>query len=290
MRAVFLSQTNRSSPAVVVVGEGLIGSAVTRRLRRRAHTGERYVPSSWEHPDFGADCRSLLEGSGATSVEVVWSAGVFGMSSSLEVDRMAAQFEANVSSIVEAARTVGPVRVHLASSAGALGCPSGERRFDAVDSPYKSIKAAEEDIVRALDVAVRIHRVTSVFGPPSSSGRAGLVGMLLSNALQTRETALFARTTTMRNYIHAEDVGEAIVRATLSASNDMTLLAAIRSHPMNEVVATAGRVLRRSVPVAYRPPSNHHDMIFNPRAVSDLVPQRSLSAGMRLVNEALISA
>lgn len=290
MRALFLTRTSSDRPAVIVVGEGLIGSAVTKRLRRRAHSHEEYIKNDWSEPDFAADTRSLLEASDATSVEVVWAAGVFGMSSTLEVDLMAAKFESNLSAIISGAAGSGPVRVHLASSAGALGCPSGECRFETVASPYKAIKSAEEDIVNKLDVPVRIHRVTSVFGPKSSSGRAGLVGALMTNALRTNETSLYARTTTMRNYVHADDVGEAIVRATQSPSTEMTLIAAKRSHAMNEVVATAGRVLRRTVPVSYRPPSNHHDMIFNPRAVSDLVPQRSLAAGMRLVNDALVSS
>lgn len=290
MRSIFLTRNATSGPAVVVVGEGLIGAAVTDRLRHRPHSGEHYVKNDWQNPDFGADTRSVLEGGDATSVEVVWAAGVFGMSSTLEVDRMAARFSENLRATIQAASGVGPVRIHLASSAGALGCPSGEERFVALDSPYKAIKSAEEEVVRQLDAPVRIHRVTSVYGEMSSTGRAGLVGMLLANALRTRETSLFARTTTMRNYIHAADVGEAIVRATLSPSTDMTLLGAIRSHAMNEVVATAGRVLRRTVPVSYRPPSNHHDMIFNPRAVSELVPERSLFAGMRMVNDALVGA
>lgn len=290
MRAVVLAPRGTGTRVVIVVGEGLIGSAVTKRLRSRAHSSEHYVKSNWSAPKFAADTRGLLDGSDATSVEVVWAAGVFGMSSTLEVEVMASKFKANLEGIVSVASEYGPVRVHLASSAGALGCPSGEQRFVALDSPYKAIKTAEEGIVRQLDVPVRIHRVTSVFGPQSSSGRAGLVGALMANALRTRETSLYARTTTMRNYIHASDVGEALVRATESDSTEITLLAAKRSHAMNEVVATAGRVLRRTVPVSYRPPSNHHDMIFNPRAVSHLVPERSLAAGMRLVNDALVSS
>ena len=295
MRAVLLRPNEQGyrgvgPTAVVVVGEGLIGAAVTRRLRRRAVLGERHVPIRWDQPEFAESTRHLLHETGATSVEVVWSAGAFGMSSVLEVDRLATQFADNIDAVISCASDLAPVRIHLVSSAGALGCPSGDRRFETVDSPYKAVKAAEEDIVRSLDVPVQIHRVTSVFGSRSHTGRAGLVGVLLANALRRQETALFARTTTMRNYIHADDVGETLVRAVLGTSTETTLIAAKRSHAMNEVVATAQQILRRPIPVSYRPPKNHHDMVFSPRVVSPLVPERSLSAGMRLVNDALASA
>ncbi len=289
MRAIVLSGNRKSRPAVLVVGEGLIGAAVTRRLRSRPHCSDRATQTDWLSPSLYEDTLNLLEDSEATTVEVVWAAGIFGMSSSLEVDRNTARFEKNVSDVVHAGSRYGPVRLHLVGSAGALGCPTGETRFRCIDSPYKSIKSAEEEVVRRLDVPSRIHRVSSVYGTMSKTGRAGLVGMMMMNAIRSAETSLFARTTTMRNYIHADDVGEAIARAVLDPSTEMTLLASIRSHPMNEVVASASRVLRRPIPVSYRPPRNHHDMIFNPRAVSGLVPDRTLAAGMRLVYDTLVS-
>lgn len=295
MRAIVLKPhgpvgRTRGATAVLVVGEGLIGGAVTRRLRTRPLIAEAHASIDWGIPDFPTVADRLLCDVEAAAVEVVWAAGVFGMTSVLEVDRLTSSFETNLHAVIRRAESCAPVRVHLVSSAGALGCPSGDHRFKTIDSPYKAIKQAEEAIIESLSVPTRIHRVTSVFGTRSHSGRSGLVGALIANANRRQETALFARTTTMRNYIHADDVGEALVRGLLSSSNETTLLAATRSHPMNEVVASAERVLRRPIPVSYRPPKNHHDMVFSPRAVSDLVPQRSLAAGMRLVNDALASA
>ena len=57
MRAVLLRPNEQGyrgvgPTAVVVVGEGLIGAAVTRRLRRRAVLGERHVPIRWDQPEF----------------------------------------------------------------------------------------------------------------------------------------------------------------------------------------------------------------------------------------------
>lgn len=279
---------------VLVVGEGLIGAAVSRRLRHRPLIEEQHTAVDWTNPDFEAYVRQLAPTKKPTSVEIVWSAGVFGMTSTIEVGALSASFEKNLRAIINESQRLGPVRLHLVSSAGALGCPSGDRRFETLESPYKAIKAAEELIVARQDIPVHMYRVTSVFGAKSSSGRSGLIGALLTNALRREETALFARTTTMRNYIHADDVGEAIVRSVLSPPQPhpttMALIAARRSHPMNEVVATAEQILRRPVPVSYRPPRNHHDMVFSPRAVSTLVPQRSLATGMRMLHDTLVSA
>jgi len=277
------------SKGVLVVGEGLIGSAVTRRLRSRPLSAESHVSIDWNAPNFASATTELLRDIEVDSIDVVWAAGTFGMTSSLEVDRLTSRFRANLKAVVSSTARLAPTRVHLVSSAGALGCPSGDDRFETLESAYKSIKSAEEQIVADLSTPFRIHRATSVFGAVSRRGRCGLVGALIANALRRQETVLFGRTTTMRNYIYADDVGEALARAVHSTSNAPTLLAATRSHPMNEVVATAERILRRSIPVSYRPPTNHHDMVFSSRAVSELVPQRSLAAGMRMVNDALLS-
>lgn len=284
----FIPAPNRTSPAVVVVGEGLIGSAVTRRLRRRARDREVYQTTDWNEPTLGSDLRATLEGAEADRIEVIWCAGTWGMNSNDGVEHAVVQFRRNVEDLVEAASDHGSMRFHLTSSAGALGCPSGERRFTIVDSPYRQIKQAEEDIASELVTDLRIHRITSVYGSPSRTGRSGLIGALVKNALRSRETPLYARTVTMRNYVHAIDVAEALVRATGDESLESTLLASRRSHPMREVVAATQKVVRRTVPVSYRPPSNAHDMVFNPKVVSSLVPQRPLTAGTRMVHDALI--
>ena len=285
----FVGVANGVAIARVVVGEGLIGRSVSKRIRLRAHDAEMHRPTSWSSPTHGNDLAALLKGHEIGRVEILWTAGSFGMSSSADVDGVLSQFSNGLADIVSVAQTYGPTRVHLASSAGALGCVTADRRFETVESAYRQIKQGEEDRAQELVESVRIHRVTSVYGEPSVTGRAGMVGVLIGNGLRAKETALYARTVTMRNYIFADDVAEALVRATDDPSLDMTLLGARRSHAMHEVVATAQAVIRRKIPISYRPPANHHDMVFNPAAVSPLVPHRPLSAGMRTVFDALIS-
>lgn len=268
----------------------MIGSAISARVRRRSHDLEWARPTDWDNP------QSLREGfedaiaaaPTPRQLAIVWSAGQADMKSEVDEQRTVESFRARVGGLIAAAAAVAPTRVHLVSSAGALGSPSGENRFELLDSPYRRLKFAEEVALGELHDDVRIHRVSSVFAAPSGSSRTGVIGMLVANALKGLETPLFARTVTMRNYLHADDVAEAIVRATGEDDNSPTLIAATRSHAMNEVVATVRKVVRRPVPINYRPPVNDHDMVFDSRAVSPLVPQRPLAAGVRLVYDSIV--
>ncbi len=277
-------------PTVIVVGEGLIGAAVSARLRRRRWGSETFQPTDWSDPrSVGSGIASVVEPLEADApLEIVWSAGTTGMDDSgAGLADALDDFAAQTGSALDAAEG-RPVRLHHLSSAGALGPPSGRSRFAVGDTPYAARKSGEEDIVSRTGVG-RIHRVSSVFGTPERARRSGVIGLMVDNALKARETQLFARTTTMRNYLHASDVAEALVRSFTTPGLDPILLAANRSHPMSEVVAQVSHVVRRPVPIAYRPPANAHDMVFDPREASPLLPQRSLVSGIRLVHDAILT-
>ncbi len=183
----------------------------------------------------------------------------------------------------------GPVRVHHVSSAGALGPPGGTDRFATGDTPYAELKALEEEALTELVDSSVVYRVSSVFGAPRPGARAGAIGVLVENSLRGRETHIYARSTTMRNYLHAADVAEAILRNRAVDSDESVLVTASRSHPMYEVISLVGQVTRRPVPICYRPPANDHDMVFDPRLRSPLVPERSLLSGIKLVYDGILA-
>ena len=183
----------------------------------------------------------------------------------------------------------GPVRVHHVSSAGALGPPGGTNRFATRGTPYSDIKALEEEALAELVDDAVVYRVSSVFGAPRPGARAGAIGVLVENSLRGHETLLYARSTTMRNYLHAADVAEVILRNRAVASEPVVLVTAARSHTMYEVISLVGQVTRRPVPICYRPPANDHDMVFDPRQRSPLVPERSLLSGIKLVYDGILA-
>ena len=279
---------------MLVVGEGLLGGALVERLRRRNPDVEHHSPTDWSAPaaTLGTDAARLIDGlDPLAGVEVFWTAGTSGMQlPTFDTTAYRTTFAERVAAVSDAMADRGAsVRLHLASSAGALGSMQPSRRGTMPATPYAERKAIEEDVVLGADTANRVHRIASAYGAPTSSGRAGVIGLLLQNALLGRETELFARPSTMRNYVHHHDVAEAMLRS-LDASTPRTLLlASQRSHAMSEVLAEVARVVRRAVPVIHRPPANDHDMVFDPAETSPLLPQRSLAAGVRATYDTLLS-
>lgn len=289
----FQQTGQNGSRTVVVVGEGLLGTAVSDRLRLREHVSERWIRNDWTAPpeQLGADLHTLLSPVPSERIEIVWTAGRGGM----QLEHLdTAAHERHFSRQIQALQEIGSqlnatLRFTHASSAGALGPPEPASDFATFDSPYAQQKRAEETAVLRHNPDARIMRVSSAYGAPAAGGRAGVVGLLVSNALLGRETKLFARLSTMRNYVFSSDVAEAMVRSLDEHGvGSHSLLAAQRSHGMTEVIAEVRKVVRRAVPVVYRPPANDHDMVFDPTAASPLLPQRSLAAGVRATYDQLL--
>lgn len=279
---------------VLVVGEGLLGGALVERLGRRNPNAERHVATDWTAPAsaLGADAIHLSDGlEPGSSTEIFWTAGTAGMQlPSFDPTDYRTTFAQRIEAVSSAMAERGAsVRLHLASSAGALGSLQPSRRGVMPASPYAERKAIEEDVVLHADAANRVYRIASAYGAPTRSRRAGVIGLLLQNALLGRETELFARPSTMRNYVHHHDVAEAMLRSLDASTEPTLLLASQRSHAMSEVLAEVSRVVRRAVPVIHRPPANDHDMVFDPAETSPLLPQRSLAAGVRATYDTLLS-
>lgn len=289
---VFQQSDRSGSRWIVVVGEGLLGGALSDRLRRRGVDAEAHRATDWSaNPEeLGADLATLLGSlpSNREELEIFWTAGEAGMGlPDFDHARHRGLFTDRLDALV--AQASGSARIHLASSAGALGAPGSTPLKDRTPSPYAERKWIEEEVVRSRGQDHRIHRITSAYGAPRPGGRAGVIGLLLRNALLGKETELFARPSTMRNYVHHHDVAEAMIRSLDEPTEPDVLLAAHRSHTMTEVLSEVSRIVRRAVPVIHRPPANDHDMVFDPTAASPLLPQRSLAAGVRSTYDALMA-
>ena len=286
----FLGTSDDAERSTIVVGEGLIGREVSDRLRRRRRLREWHRRTDWaDATSLGRDLLDALAGHPHPGpIDVIWAAGASGMAlDTLDLADHAARFRTQIASLADACPA--PPRVHYLSSAGALGPPGGTDRFEVGHIPYAHLKQAEEEVLAELGLDHVVYRISSVFGTPRPGARSGAIGLLVENSIRGRETLLYARSTTMRNYTHARDVAEAIVRNTGLDDPGPVLLAAKRSHPMFEVIAQVGQLTRRPVPICYRPPSNDHDMVFDPAAVSPLLPERSLTSGIRLVVDGVLA-
>lgn len=273
--------------AIVVLGEGQVGSAIVASLRNRA-VAARWRPTDWSSPASAG--RSTAEALADVPVRdrwaAVWAAGAAGMTSSAEY------CERSLDTMKEAVRAVRsrcsvPLDIHLIGSAGAhaVGHPrwrSGGRP-SSPSVPYAWLKNAEEEHLANIEEAdVVVHRVTSVYGPPKRPGRSGMVTVLVRNASQHRTTLIYGGWTTLRNYVHADDVAASVVADVLRPPGSATrVLAARRSHTIAEVVGLVRGARRRAVPVQLIGPRNAAHITVDPGTIHDGFRSRELGTAIQ---------
>jgi UDP-glucose 4-epimerase len=182
--------------------------------------------------------------------------------------------------------------VHLLSSAGGLF--EGQTFCDAASlpaplRPYGAGKLRQEALARALapGTRVEIYRPSSVYGV-SRSGRVGLVTALIGNALRGATTRIVGHAGTLRDYVHAEDVGRFLAARVAAAEAPgppaIHLLARGRPAAMTEVIAHVERALDARLRLQFDPaPGNARDMSFRPSALPAGWSQVDLGTGIAQV-------
>lgn len=280
-----------ASATVVVLGEGQIGTAIVEQLGRRGARASIAGRSDWSTPTSSAvSTIAALGSAGPRSNEpvvVVWAAGAAGMGSTAEYcERSLDTMRAVVQSLVGSRWK--PSALHVVGSAGAMAVgsprwhPEAERPPSPV-APYVELKRAEEELASRLpDCRAVIHRVSSVYGPPGRPGRMGMVTTLIRNAVQNRPTSIVGTWSTLRNYVHADDVATSIVDDVLRPSAvGLRVLAAPRSHSIGELVGLVASARRRPVPIRLLPATNADHLTIDPNAVSSGFRCRPLAIAVR---------
>ncbi len=280
---------------VLAFGMGLIGSATLRALspaiRRR-----RTIPYDWADGTARARARDAIAAQmppRPAAVSVVWTGGRSGFGSSVsEMDEEAALLQ-EVLDLADALRRAAPEAthaIHLASSAGGLF--EGQRFCDARTEPapmrpYGEGKLRQEEmtLARGAEAGVHVYRPSSVYGPPRS-GRVGLVTALIGNALRGATTRIVGSASTLRDYVHADDVGRFIAGRVMAGQGpdpdrSPFLLARGRSATMTEVIAHVEGALDARLRLQFAAmPENARDMSFRPSALPAGWPQIDLATGI----------
>jgi len=205
------------------------------------------------------------------------------MTSTAEACRLSLETLGAVSDVLA---PLGPASVHLLGSVGAsaLGRPRWTP-FDATPAevPYARLKHAEEELMAqgGLGDPV-IHRIASVYGPSNRPGRQGLITALASNASKLKTTQIFGRWSTLRNYVHADDVASFVTAKLLHPSGPgVHVLAAQRSHSIAELVATVSAARRRPVPVRLVGAENAEDLTVDPNTIDPGFRARPVETAVR---------
>ncbi len=266
------------SGAVVLLGSGVLASAVSAALRQRGWTRIRPITIPWEANGRSRalqDALRELRAGPGTSNALVWAAGRAGFSADEEsCQNELLAFKDTVDAVERAAEQHGEGRMslHLVSSAGGLfegltrisgDSPVTPRR------PYGYLKRDQERLAfRMADrVPACIYRVSTVYSCPRPGQRVGLVGELLRNGLDRRPSAIFGAMDTLRDYVGSAEVGRHIAGRIVD-SHDWTsgveMVVAGRPTPIGAIIEIVQRLLRRRLLISFEDAWNARDITFDP--------------------------
>jgi UDP-glucose 4-epimerase len=290
----------------LLVGRGLLGSHVERRLDRRGHD-VRTVRVPWSDP--AAAARTLARaadeaGEADPAWRLVWCAGS-GVVASREdrLEREVAQF-ADLCAGLRAA----PHTVFLASSAGGLyggspdSAPYSESSAVGPVSAYGRAKLAMEQVAAALaerGTRVLVGRLANLYGPGQDLGKPqGLVSQICLAQLQRRPMGIYVSLDTLRDYLFVEDAADMVVAsvdrmaATAPGTVIVKVLGSGRSVSVGMVVQEANRAFRRRCPVVQRAADDAgqgRDLRLRSEVWADLdsLARTPLSLGLRLTLESV---
>jgi nucleoside-diphosphate-sugar epimerase len=270
---------------ILLIGSGLIGSAIGRMLRQRTGYTLQNVPQDWASPDplHAALERAFhwisMQRESPQVLHVIWSAGRAGFSADQQTcDQELSAFQqvtAWCRRLPNATNTC-PGRFILISSAGGLfegqrcvaaDTPATPRR------PYGHMKVMQErhalDALPAAGWDLGIYRPSSVYGPAYPNQRQGLISTLVANSLCGAETMIRGTMRTVRDFVWVNDIAayindELTIPVRPSGSNPV-LLAAFRPSTLFEVCRRIEQILQHRLRVRYEPrQDNAADMSFSP--------------------------
>lgn len=253
----------------LIIGRGLLGSALARSLRALHHTViDAYLALPWTDADALALAfdRLLSDLEARTTQEswvIAWAAGHSVMHSSSEtVDhdvRSWKMFLEALSKRTSLLQSNGTIVV--ASSAGALYQSDGvctERTPPSPPSPYGQGKLVQEMLMKEWsdahpEIRVLIARIATLYGPQQNSTKAqGLISHMSRCIIQRRPIHIFVPLDTIRDYLFVDD-------AAASIADCMQRLATSENHCITKIIAseqitTVAQIIGHFRRIASQPP------------------------------------
>ena len=249
---------------ILLVGRGLLGRAVERRLRsqRRAFRG---VSVTWADAALAVDellaAASLAaDDSGPGGWQLVWCAGA-GVVNTSEDDL---RLEVTLLERFLDRLDQPPRSMFLASSAGgayagASGPPFTERHEARPVSAYGRAKLATEractELAEGHGTRVAVGRLANLYGPDQDLAKTqGLVSRLCLGGVIGQPVHIYVSTDTLRDHVYADDAG-AVAVAMLdridghARSSVVTkIVASGHAASVSELLSASTKAFRRRVP------------------------------------------
>ncbi|MGO4588502.1 NAD-dependent epimerase/dehydratase family protein [Paenarthrobacter sp. 2TAF44] len=212
---------------ILVTGaNGRLGMVVRQQLQRRADLSAIYLISPRAIPQTAADVRADISDPSDLKQAVLFAepdviihlAGVSGAACDANLKLSEAVNVTAMQVLCDAAMTAGTSRIVFSSTAAVYGDRNTEPVSEAhqvdLSSTYARMKHEAEEILReATDSAVLSSVALRIFNIYGDKFSDSLVHRLLSST-PLRPSRLQGLDTFVRDYIHAPDVAEAILRST----------------------------------------------------------------------------
>lgn len=261
---------------IIIIGVGLIGSEISKLFLKEKIYQVSEFKIDWKNLDFFRNdfqnIYAYLIKEGVNKVDIVWAAGKAGFSSSFEQCESEAQHFFNfVDTVAYFKRSSFTTIIHFISSAGGLFEGNTWVNANTIPTPkrpYGAFKIKKEEYLKKKLVGgYKIYRPSSVFGKISKGKRAGLIGVLLENLKQNKETQLFGSQDTLRDFIFVEDVARSIFRVinfTEYFHENTFFLVSGRSASIFEIVYFIKKLSGKKVLFRFIPTSDSLSMSFSP--------------------------
>lgn len=292
---------------VAIYGVGLIGSALHRAMTGRAVWHAVHHPVQWTDPrqlprDLRMVAKTLLEPADrGRRISIVWSAGVGRFASSEAETRP--ELEA-FQQALESFRVLADrcrLEITLISSLGGLFESTG--RVDETSRPnprrpYGWLKLRQEEVLRGLDYpsVTQIYRVSSAYGLIRNGHRMGLVSTLVQNGVHRRVTSIVGRTTALRDFVFADDIGHFLAtrilddRTGVKSTGPPPVLALGRASSIYEIRSMVETVLGRRVLISFQTQAeNDSDITVSKNLLAPGWQPQGPAHGLRRVYEDYLS-
>jgi nucleoside-diphosphate-sugar epimerase len=283
--------------SVMLLGSGVIGSAIEKALQRHGKVRTNAVQIPWGSHQRVEILKQMMESlptQAGSNNTIVWAAGRAGFSADQTAcDEELSAFRDTVHSIRHLVEHRGQqsVSLHLVSSAG--GLYEGVTRVSSdtpflPKRPYGLLKLEQEQLALEMSdsIPVTIHRVSTVYGCPKPGHRVGLIGELIRNGLDHRPISLYGAMDTLRDYVGNDQVGRHIATSIMmnrGPSPQVEMLVAGQPTPLAAVVALVERLLNRRLLVSFVNAWNAQDITFDPAIRANGFQPEALSTGVARV-------
>ncbi len=294
----------RPTPLIALFGVGLLGSAIRDAMLRRHYRSE-LMALDWQDPELqrrqlratGERIEAATAESKAAGVDFVWAAGRAGFGSAesetaSELDSFRAVLA--LCGSLASPRSAPTPRFHLLSSVGGLF--EGQRYVGRGSTPgplrpYGRLKLRQEEFLaaRETNLAKRIYRLTSVFGPAPEGRRRGLISTLIRNGRRQRVTRIVGHLSTLRDFVWTEDVARYLEQRLLDPTRDpgvrVHTLAAGKPSSIREVLGLVEGIIGRRLYVQFDPGlSNSTDITVSPGVLAAGWSPSDLKTAVRRVS------